>query len=265
MNSRGATPNSFFEGPEEAGVVPETESGGHLVERHSGEDAVLAGVQPLFYQILMDGHAHVVLEYMGNVIFAHIKFPGQGVQTQIFLQVGIDVLTDVGEEEGLLYIGGGLLALVDDAVDGQQQGGNVAVQHGGVESGHPLMFLNDFNQFVEEDLGRGEIRGKMVAADLVAVLVAVGDVRLYLHELLKIFRRQPQYDSPVGTVGVSELGAMEDTRRDQTDISVLERVDIFSDLIGEIPLQKEIDFIVIMPMDRDIGELFILIVKNFKI
>ena len=86
-----------------------------------------------------------------------------------------------------------------------------------------------------------------------------------MHELLKIFRRQPQYDSPVGTVGVSELGAMEDARRDQTDISVLERVDIFSDLIGEIPLQKEIDFIVIMPMDRDIGELFILIVKNFKI
>ena len=81
-----------------------------------------------------------------------------------------------------------------------------------------------------------------MAADLVAVLVAVGDVRLYLHELLKIFRRQPQYDSPVGTVGVSELGAMK-TPGGIRQISPYWRGRHFSDLIGEIPLQKEIDFI----------------------
>ena len=44
-----------------------------LFERNPGEDSVFACLQPFFQNILVQGNAHIVLEHMGNVVFAGVK------------------------------------------------------------------------------------------------------------------------------------------------------------------------------------------------
>ena len=59
---------------------------------------------------------------MGNVVLAHKKFPGESIETQILVQVGIDVLAQTGEQGILLGLGmGRLFSHIDDSVDAQHQ------------------------------------------------------------------------------------------------------------------------------------------------
>ena len=92
----------LFECPEKAGVVLEAVLEIHMADGVVGQYGVLAGVKPLFQDVLVERNAHVVLEYVGNMVFAHIEKGRQAVQTQILLQMPVDVVTDVQVQDILI-------------------------------------------------------------------------------------------------------------------------------------------------------------------
>ena len=85
----------LFECPEKAGVVLEAVLEIHMADGLVGQYGVLAGVKPFFQDVLVEWNAHVVLKYVGDMVFAHIEKGRQAVQAQILLQVPVDVVTDV--------------------------------------------------------------------------------------------------------------------------------------------------------------------------
>lgn len=235
------------------------------MQGHPGKDAVFAGIQSFLHQVLMYRHPHIVFENMGNVIFAHIKFPGEGIQTQILLQMGVDVFTQIAEQKGLTRVDCRLFPLVYDAVDAQKKGCDITVQHGLVKDGDTLMFFDNIDQLSEQNLGGGKVGRKMMAADLIAVVITIENIRLHFLQTFKVFRGDPQDDSTVILVSVYKMRAVKHAGRNQTDIAVLERIHIFSDLIGEVPLQKEVNFIIIVAMHGHVKHHLVFVIKNFKV
>ena len=88
----------LFKGPEKAGVVLKSVLMVNMADGLVGQDGVLAGMKALFQDILVKGDPHIVLKYVGYVIFTHIKKGGQAVQAQITLQMPVNVVADVQVE-----------------------------------------------------------------------------------------------------------------------------------------------------------------------
>lgn len=89
----GREPVFFFECAVKAGVVAKAVlliEGSH---RRAGKDSVFAGVEPFFKHILVQGNAHAVLKYMGDVVLADIEKVGKCIQAQIILQMVVDIIT----------------------------------------------------------------------------------------------------------------------------------------------------------------------------
>ena len=92
----------------------------------------------------MDRHTHIFLEYMGNMIFAHIKFTRKCIQAQIFIQMCIDIFAQSGKKTALFAFGSRwALTHIDNAVDAKQQGRDVAGNHSFVKRNIALTFFYD--------------------------------------------------------------------------------------------------------------------------
>ena len=127
----------------------------------------------------MDRHAHVLFKDMGNVVFAHIEFAGKGIEAQILIQMRVDIFAKSGKKAALFALGSRwAFAHIDNAVDAEQQGCNVAGDHGIMKRNVALTFFDDVDQFVKEDLGIGKVTGKMMAGDLVSIIETIGDIRV---------------------------------------------------------------------------------------
>lgn len=63
----------LFKGPVKAGVIRKAVLMVQLPKRDAGEDSVFTGLKPFFQDVLVKGNPHIILKYMGNVIFAGIK------------------------------------------------------------------------------------------------------------------------------------------------------------------------------------------------
>ena len=70
----------FFECPEKAGVVLEAVLEVNMADGLVGQYGVLAGVKPFFQDVLVERDTHVVLEDVGDMVFAHIEKGRQAVQ-----------------------------------------------------------------------------------------------------------------------------------------------------------------------------------------
>ena len=70
----------FFECPEKAGVVLEAVLEINMADGLVGQYSVLAGVKPFFQDVLVERNPHVVLEDVGDMVFAHIEKGRQAVQ-----------------------------------------------------------------------------------------------------------------------------------------------------------------------------------------
>jgi hypothetical protein len=64
---------------------------------------------------------------------------------------------------------------------------------------------------------------------------------------------------------ICKLGAVKYARRDQADISVFHRIQIFPDLIGQAAAQKKIDLVIIMSVHGYIRHVLIFIIVYFII
>lgn len=70
----------FFEGPEKAGIVFESELLVYMADGQIGENRLSAGMKTLFQDILMERDSHIILKNMGNMVLAHIKKGSQMIQ-----------------------------------------------------------------------------------------------------------------------------------------------------------------------------------------
>ena len=70
----------------------------------------------------MERNPHVILENVGDVVFAHIEKRGQGVQAQILIQMAVHIIADIQVEN--IFVDRGFLvqAVVENAVDVDQEG-----------------------------------------------------------------------------------------------------------------------------------------------
>ena len=105
----------------------------------------------------------------------------------------------------------------------------------------------------------------MMAGDLIPIIETVGNIRMQCLQSCKKVRRQPKHHTAVRLVIAVKLRTMKNARWNQTDITVLEGVNIFSYLIGKISLQKEIYLIIIVAMHGYIRCFFVFIIEDLEI
>ena len=89
----GAEPLAVRAG--EGGITPETGPEAAFRGRQALVDEITGVDQPPVAEIIVDGLAHFLTEQAHHMEFADIKLLGQGIDGQIFRQMGIDVAQDV--------------------------------------------------------------------------------------------------------------------------------------------------------------------------
>ena len=113
------------------------------------------------------------------MIFAHIKFTRKCIQTQILIQMCIDVFAQSGKKAALFtFRSCRLFPKINDAIDAQKQRCDITGNHRLMKRNIALAFFNNINQLVEQNLRICKIAGEMMTGNLISVIKAVGNIRM---------------------------------------------------------------------------------------
>ena len=80
-------PELFLKRPEKAGIILKPVHKTGFADTRAAADRVPAHPNPFFQDELVDGKPQICLKYMGNMVFADIKFPGQPFKRKILFNV----------------------------------------------------------------------------------------------------------------------------------------------------------------------------------
>lgn len=84
-------PELFLKRPEKAGIILKPVHKTGFADTRAAADRVPAHPNPFFQDELVDGKPQICLKYMGNMVFADIKFPGQPFKRKILFNVFLDI------------------------------------------------------------------------------------------------------------------------------------------------------------------------------
>lgn len=255
----------LFEGPVEAGVIAESILLEDLIERNPGEDSVFACLKPLFQHILVQGDSHMILKNMGDMILAYIEEGGEEIQAQIFFQMVVDIIADIQVE----YVGVGrrylMAAVIEQPVHMQKKIAQLQVQAQVSEGMAAPVFFDQLHQESLYLLKLDEIGAEMILLPLPHIVKGIGEVGAGIAELFITGRADPEYKTPVRHPGALEDRAVGDAGRNQQVVPIYEGVGDLCNLIVHIPLEKKIEFIIIMPVRGNMGRRTVVIIENLKI
>ena len=109
--------------PGKTGVVTEAEGLIGFGDTHLSENGFPAKGKPFFCNVLVNRQSQIILEYMGNVVFADKKFSGKLFKGEIFVKMFLNVCSNI-LIQGFL----GPAFFVDEAVR-RRDGSDIKADH----------------------------------------------------------------------------------------------------------------------------------------
>ena len=105
---------------------------------------------------------------------------------------------------------------------------------------------------------------KTVIADPFHMIESIGKVRSSAAKLIVVIPADPKDKAAVRDFSGMKNRTVGRAGRDQKVITKLQGIDLIIYLIGNITFQKEIEFVVIMLVKGNLGQIHVIVIEDFK-
>ncbi len=262
--SGGRYAEFLFECPEKDGIITKAVFLIYLADRPAGPDFIRASFQPFFCDIAVDTHSRSVQKDMGNVGTGKKEPAAKGFQTQIFIQIGFDILHHDLNRIFLLSECLRMIMFMNKTGEGQDQ--ITDTYTGKVITAIALRAV-----FLDQPQDLRLNQGILIFSKMVNIhtgLSLLSHIAESFHagtQFPEISSRNPEDITAVGFLTVFRHCPVQCVWRHHDSIAVGKGKSFAFDFHFDLSGNREIEFIIIMTVFSDTLKMRIAVIKDFVI